>query len=208
GDHHAVQMAQAAFARDIDEVIDHRCAETDAAELRIEHPSNTSDQPQRTAVTPMQRCVGDDAMSIERQDGKRLRVVDVAAPLLDECAIVDRIPREPPVLCRQAMEEIVERPDVFFSKRPEKNSTAVAQDGLLRIAIHAAEDITAPRSGHSTRSRGLSARHCLIPASESGKTSSRHHSTSDAGRGPTIPSESRLKRFAPEGFRDCALTRM
>src|SRR6266568_9549899 len=127
-------MAQAAFTRDVDQKIDQSGAESAPAILRIEHPLDSSDQPQRTAES-MQSGVGDDVMTDQREQRKDFAVIDVPSPRLDQRAIVDEIPRESLVVIRQAVKEVVERIDVTRRKGPNKNSSSVTQNGFLRVAM-------------------------------------------------------------------------
>src|SRR3954447_3301277 len=128
-------MAETVFTGDSDELVYQQCPEPDAAEGRIDHPLDAAGQSERTAVAAMQRRVGDDSMAVQRQQRKDLRVIDIAAPALDEGAVLDVVPREPSIGDGQVLEKLIQRVNVLLGEGTEQNSAAVAQDGLLRIAM-------------------------------------------------------------------------
>src|SRR3954447_18459188 len=83
----------------------------------------------------MQRGVGDDPGAVKREQREHFRVIDIAAPALDQRPVLDVIPRETPVRDGQMLEELEQRVDVLRGEGTAQNSAAVAQDGLLRIAM-------------------------------------------------------------------------
>src|ERR1051325_10093602 len=102
-------MAKSVFARDADELIHQQRPQAGAAEGGIDHPLDAAGQAERAAVAAVQRRVGYDAVAVERQQWKDLRVVDVAAPAFDQRPVLDVVPRETAIRDRQMLEELVQR---------------------------------------------------------------------------------------------------
>src|SRR5437879_2126429 len=96
----------------------------------------------------MQRGVGHNALAVKRKQRKHLRVVDIAAPALDQRAVLDMVPGEAAVGDGKVLEKLEQRVDVLRGEGTDQNSAAVAQDGLLRIAMRHLRTIP-------SRSRGV-----------------------------------------------------
>src|ERR1043165_9167698 len=82
-----------------------------------------------------QRGGGDDAVALDGEEREDLRIVDVAAPALDQRVAFDGVPGEAAVVERQALEEGVELVDVALGEGAEEDLAAVAEDGFLRVAV-------------------------------------------------------------------------
>src|SRR6266508_6212926 len=115
-------------------MVDECGSESHAAPGGIHHPLDAADEPQRTAE-PMQRGVGDDLPSVDREQREDLGVIDIATPRVDQPAIVDVVPREALVVVRQTMKEVIESIDVIAGEGADENTPAVAKNGFLRITM-------------------------------------------------------------------------
>src|SRR6185295_7043163 len=108
GDQHAGQVAQAVGAGRGDEVVDQQGSQPGAAVGRIDEPLDAADQAQGAALATVQAGVGHDLAAVQRQQRQHLRVVELAAPALDQRPVVDAVPGEAADLRGQAQEELIE----------------------------------------------------------------------------------------------------
>ncbi len=83
----------------------------------------------------MERRVGDDLRAVEGEERQDLGVVDLAAPALDQGAVVDAVPGEAAHLLGEVVEELVQGVDVILGKRANEKPASVPQHGLHWITI-------------------------------------------------------------------------